>query len=174
MAGKYQFKLRFNRKAIREWAERDPSEEELELIMVLSPKVKAQGFYSKEDLQAFCRWKSRRTQSRVAQNPGDYVKAITHIALSTRNERLRIEVLRLLYGVNWPSASVLLHFGHEDPYPILDFRALWTLGIDRRRVTYNFTLWWEYTKYCRKLAKEADVSMRELDRALWQFSKENQ
>src|SRR3972149_11192362 len=119
MAGKYQFKLRFNRKAIREWAERDPSEEELELIMVLSPKVKAQGFYSKEDLQAFCRWKSRRTQSRVAKNPGDYVKAITHIALSTRNERLRIEVLRLLYEVNWPSASVLLHFGHEDPYPIL-------------------------------------------------------
>jgi hypothetical protein len=39
---------------------------------------------------------------------------------------------------------------------------------------YEFSFWWEYTQFCRKLAAEAGVSMRTLDRALWQYSKENQ
>jgi len=32
----------------------------------------------------------------------------------------------------------------------------------------------EYIQDCRHLAERAGVSMRELDRALWQHSKENQ
>jgi len=174
MASKYPFKLRFNKKAISKWARRHPSEENVKAVSELPPIIKSKGFYSKEELQEFCYWKSPRTQSRVAQNPADYVEAITRVALSTPNERLRIEVLRLLHGVNWPSASVLLHFGHQEPYPILDFRALWSLGIDNRQFTYNFDLWWEYTQFCRKLAQETGLSMRELDRALWQYSKRNQ
>ena len=34
-----------------------------------------------------------------------------------------------LSGVRWPTASVLLHFGHRDRYPILDYRALEALGV---------------------------------------------
>jgi hypothetical protein len=56
----------------------------------------------------------------------------------------------------------------------LDSRALWSLGIDASTVPYNFEFWNEYTQYCREIAKEAKVTMRELDRALWQYSKENQ
>lgn len=173
MNSNYPFKLRFNTAELPNWEERFRYIEGEEPILCLSPKVKKQGFYSKEDLQAFCEWKTPRSRSRVAQNPVDYVQAITQVALSTPNERLRIEILRLLSGVDWPSASVLLHFGHLETYPILDFRALWSLGIETR-VVYNFDLWWEYTKYCRKLADEAGLSMRELDRALWQYSRENQ
>jgi len=75
-------------------------------------------------------------------------------------------VLLLLNGVHWPTASVILHFCHADPYPILDVRALWSLGIDANTVPYNFEFWNEYTQFCRKLAGEAKVTMRELDRAL--------
>jgi hypothetical protein len=39
---------------------------------------------------------------------------------------------------------------------------------------YRFDAWWEYTKYCRVLAEASAFSMRELDRALWQYSKDNQ
>ena len=49
-----------------------------------------------------------------------------------------------------------------------------SLGVDAKDVTYNFDLWWAYTSFCRKLAQEAGVSMRELDRALWQYSKVKQ
>jgi hypothetical protein len=166
MANNYSFKLRFDKKDLWKWEENFRSEEGEEPVLVLCPKVKEQGFYTREDLQTFCYWKTPRSRSRVARNPADYVEAITQIALSTPNERLRIEILRLLSGVDWPSASVLLHFGHSEPYPILDFRALWSLGLDANSVPYNFDFWQEYTQYCRMLAQETNVTMRELDRAL--------
>ena len=106
--------------------------------------------------------------------PADYIEAVTKMAFSTPNERLRIEVLLLLDGVRWPTASVILHFCHAEPYPILDIRALWSLGMNVTPASHHFDFWWSYTLYCRKLAKAAGVSMRELDRALWQYSKEMQ
>jgi hypothetical protein len=173
MREKYLFRLRFPKKATCKWAECYMVDEGLETIHDRISTVQSQGFYTKDDLQAFCRWKSQRTQSRVAQNPADYVEEITRVALSTANERLRIEILLLLRGVSWPTASVLLHFGHQERYPILDFRALWSLGIDQPG-RYDFDLWWQYTEFCRKLADETHLSMREVDRALWKYSKENQ
>ena len=90
------------------------------------------------------------------------------------SDRLRIEVLTLLNGVSWPTASVLLHVGHADRDPILDFRALWSLGVEGLPNQYTFPIWWSYVQVCRELAASAAVSMRTLDRALWQFSKEHQ
>jgi hypothetical protein len=52
--------------------------------------------------------------------------------------------------------------------------SAWSSGIEASTVLYNFEFWYQYTQFCRKLAQEAIVSMRELDRALWQYSKENQ
>lgn len=177
MTKNYPFKLRFNKNDIKELAGRHvPLDKSLddEVVNILPSQIKARGYYTKQDLQKYCLWKSPRTKSHVAENPADFVEEVTRTALSTNNERLRIEVLVLLHGVNWPSASVLLHFGYEDLYPILDFRALWSLGVERGSVPYNFDLWWVYTSYCRKIAKEAGVSMRALDLALWQYSKEKQ
>ena len=95
------------------------------------------------------------------------------LGLSTPAERLRIEVLTLMNGVSWPTASVILHFFHPDDYPILDFRALWSLKSAVPQ-PYEFVFWQAYTRHCRKLSKLSGVSMRTVDRALWQFSKENQ
>jgi hypothetical protein len=78
---------------------------------------------------------------------------------------------RILKGVSWPVASVILHFGKKNLYPILDYRALWSLGIKKPNF-YNFDLWISYVSYCRKLVKELKIDMRTLDMALWQFSKE--
>jgi len=103
-------------------------------------------------------------QHLVASNSREFIEAVTKTALSTPVERLRIEVLTLLTGVSWPTASVLLHFGHSAPYPILDFRALWSLSIDFMKIRYDFDFWWSYTQFCRKLASDAGVSMRVLDR----------
>ena len=173
MANDYPFKLRFNKKSIREWAERYPVEYDAEIENIIAPHVKARGYFLQDEFIRLCRWKTPRSRSRVASNTADYVEAVTQTALSTPNEHLRIEVLLLLNGVRWPTASVILHFCHTDPYPILDVRALWSLGIDANTVPYNFEFWNEYTQFCRKLAQRAGVSMRELDRALWQYSKEN-
>lgn len=43
---------------------------------------------------------------------------------------MRIEVLTVVCGVSWPVASTILHYCVSDDYPILDFRALWSLEMD--------------------------------------------
>ena len=168
-----KFSLRFNKNRIRRIAEAYEYPKEDYIINTVAPRTKANGYFTRNDFLAICEWKTPRVRSRREKNDSELIKEITSIALTTKSERLRIEILTLLDGVNYPTASVILHWCHKKPYPILDFRALWSLGYDKPP-KYDFKFWWEYTQYCRKLAKECKVSMRVLDRALWQYSKENQ
>jgi hypothetical protein len=56
-------------------------------------------------------------------------------------------------------------------YTLVDFRALESLGVTPRPVlTVGYYL--EYLGKCRELAKQHRVSLRVLDRALWQWSKD--
>ena len=119
-----------------------------------------------------CR-KSLRIRSRLEKNCDDAIREATSIALTADSEEIRIGVLTVLRGVGWPVASVVLHFFHRDPYPIIDFRALWSVGASVPP-TYSFSFWWEYTEFCRRVAQRAAVDMRTLDRALWQYSKDHQ
>jgi hypothetical protein len=140
----------------------------------ISARIRGEEFVDKDDFLELCKWKSPRSINHCMKNTPDLIKEVSRVAFYTNNEQLRIKIFTLLQGVSWPTASVLLHFGHKDPYPIMDFRALWSLGIDNPPNPYTFDFWWEYTKYCRDLSKSAEVSMRILDKALWQYSKENQ
>lgn len=143
-------------------------EERIETIV--GPAAEDRGWFGREEFLEVCYWKTPRSSRRCELNAPDFIREVTSVALSTENERLRIEVLTLLHGVSWPTASVLLHFAHRDRYPILDFRALEALGVDGRQ-NYSFELWWEYVKICRALADKAGVTMRTLDRAMWWWSK---
>jgi len=106
-------------------------------------------------------------------NSDEFVKEITGFALSAKDERARIETLTTLSGVAWPTASVILHFFHRDDYPILDYRALWSVGYDAAPI-YSFEFWWKYVDYTRKLAERSGLDIRTVDRALWQYSREKQ
>jgi hypothetical protein len=165
------FQLRFPANEIASWATR--YDEDDEAVLAIVPAVKAKGFLAIDEFQTVCRWKTARSQSRCRKNSQGFVREVTQCALSTSAEQLRIEVLTLLTGVGWPTASVILHFFHSEAYPILDFRALWSLNADVPR-QYDFQFWQGYTDFCRHLANDCGVSMRTLDRALWQFSNEKQ
>ena len=170
------FKLRFREDQIRTWEEgyrRDLGEEDRVVECELGPKVWKRGFLTKEDLLRLCEWKSLRAVHHAKTNAEPYVQEVSRAALASSDERFRIEVLTLLSGVSWPMASVILHLVHEDRYPILDFRALWSLGFTEPP-PYKFELWSAYTDFCRDLAQRNGISMRVLDRALWQYSKEGQ
>ncbi len=172
-----QWNLHFHKSDVSLWADRyiqnnKDQKRENEIERQISPKVREHGFYTKEEFLAVCEWKSRRPEKFYAKNDEDFIQEITRIALSSRHERLRIEILRVLEGVDWPTASALLHFGSKDRYPILDFRALSSLSISPPP-PYTFDFWMEYVETCRHLADELKVDMRTLDRALWQFSKKS-
>lgn len=106
-------------------------------------------------------------------NTSEQVREATQIALATADEQAKMYVLRSLVGVGWPTASVILHFCDEQPYPILDYRALWSLGF-ARPPAYTFAFWSAYTDFVRQLAQSTGHDMRTVDRALWQFSKARQ
>lgn len=128
---------------------------------------------TKDDLVTIGTWKSPRIRPRLLSNDDALVREATRIALSTGHEALRLHVLLALRGVGWPVASVILHLFHPDAYPILDFRALWSASSDVPK-SYTFDFWRSYTAFCRELATDSGVSMRDLDMAMWQYSKEKE
>jgi len=167
------FTLRFDRNKIHYWATQYdyPGDAEVEKE---ARKNKKRGYLTRDEFLKLCKWKTPRSGPLCLRNPDEFIRETTRIALSSNREEIRIGVLMVLNGVSWPTASVILHFWHKDPYPILDFRALWSIGLDELPNSYTFDFWWEYTGFCRRLAEESNVSMRILDRALWQFSAKNQ
>ncbi len=167
--------LRFAPDRIAYWASRYSYSGDAQIEDVVAPRCRAAGCFEKPDFIAICRWKSPRIVPRCQENSEEFIRAVTKLALSTPCEELRIKAPTLLRGVQWPVASVLLHFAHPEPYPIIDFRAFWSLGwdLDGQR-DFNFEFWWGYVQFCRNAAAEYGVPMRVLDRALWQYSKENQ
>ena len=134
--------------------------------------ARARGFLTKPDLLAVCRWKSPRALPLVRRNSPGEVREATAWALGTPHERLRIGALLMLHGVSWPMGSAVLHFFHSDPYPVLDVRAVWSLGL-APGPGYTFDFWWTYVRACRELSRRLGLSMRTVDRALWQYSKES-
>ena len=141
----------------------------------IAPAIRQQRYLTQAQLAALSYWKSPRSKTYAARNDDAFVQAVTHTALTTDHDRLRIEVLLLLAGVKWPTATVILHFGYDNLYPILDVRALWSVGVDKpESIPHTYAVWQEYTTFCRATAQAADVTLRKLDRALWQYAKENQ
>jgi hypothetical protein len=129
------------------------------------------GHYSPEEFVLVCAWKTARSRSRVAANSAKDIKRATQRALATENEATRMETLLTLTGVGVPTASTLLYFAFPDAYPILDVRALESLGV-KARSQYPVSFWLSYLTACRELAVQCGVGIRTLDKALWQYSKE--
>jgi len=127
------------------------------------------GVLQREEFLAIARWKSARPSKRHAMNDDEIVREVTQFAFSTRNEHLRLTSLTLLSGVAHRTASAILHLGHRDPYPLMDVRAFWSLGMDKAPKDWA-AIWPEYVGVCRGISSKAKVDMRTLDRALWGFS----
>ena len=165
--------LRFSQRDIADTAARYEYSAGDASLLAMRPAVKKRRYLYLAELQKVAEWKAARSAGHVRKNTEEYVAEVTGFALAANCERSRIESLTLLDGVGWPMASVILHVFHADPYPILDYRALWSVSLEVP-VQYSFQFWWCYVEYCRELSETADFDMRELDRALWQYSKENQ
>jgi hypothetical protein len=170
------FELRFPIKDLLKWSNEysyDSSIDENIIMFTYAPKIKMRGYIFKDEFLDVCRWKTQRSQSLCKKNNDSFVIETTRIALNTPNEEIAIKVLKLLEGVQYPTASVILHFFHSEKYPIIDFRALWSLKT-RVPKTYTFDFWKKYVDYCRLLSKKSGLDMRTIDKALWAYSKKYQ
>ncbi len=164
------FELQFPIEEVPALAARFPASDDGRLLAI-GAAVRARGHYTRPEFIEVCAWKTPRSRPRVAANPARAVAAATRCALGADDEAARITALLALDGVGVPTASTLLYAALPAEYPILDVRALDSLGVKSRSV-YPIGFWLAYLEACRTLARRAGVSLRTLDKALWQHSKE--
>ena len=169
----YKFDTQFPESEIPYWSDQDGCPEEDTFLADIYEGVKASGYYSVDDFRALCKWRTPRSQTLIARNSESDITALTRRALAVNGEALRIEILTSLAGVSWPTASVLLHVGTGYRYPIIDNRAMWSLGYEKSPA-HTLDFWLAYTSFCRKAAERNSITLRTLDRSLWAYAKANQ
>ncbi|VAW36610.1 hypothetical protein MNBD_DELTA02-874 [hydrothermal vent metagenome] len=142
----------------------------------LKEKLRHQDFLTRDDYINIGLWKSKRPRRHYESpsNSDSLVREVTAFSFSSKDERVKIEKLTSLKGCSYPVASVILHFKFPDRYPILDIRALWSLGKTQPGSSYTFDFWWDYVQEIRELSESLKIDIRTIDKALWYYSKENQ
>ncbi len=140
-------------------------------LLAAGAAARARGHYTRAEFIEACAWKTARSRPKVAANREATVVDATIRAFATADEATRMGALLELEGVGVPTASTLLYFAFPDDYPILDVRALDSLGV-KPRSQYPISFWLGYLAACRELTRRYRVSVRTLDKALWQYSKE--
>jgi hypothetical protein len=167
-----EFELQFPPDDIEALASRFSYDDEDAACRAAGAAAAARGYYTRDEFLEVCAWKSARSRPLVQANDALPVEAATRAAFEAADEAARMGALTGLHGVGVPTGSVLLYFAFPDRYPILDVRALESLGRKGRSV-YPVSFWVAYVHTCRELAAENRVSLRTLDKALWQHSKES-
>jgi hypothetical protein len=131
----------------------------------------ATGDFSRRNLERIFRWKTRdRGKSRLSRNSDEEIRDCLRLAVNAATPRAAIAVLTGLYGVDTPVASAIMTAVRPQAFTILDFRALDALGCqtDNRSIPFYLV----YLEYCNNQANRWGMTLRQLDRALWQWSRE--
>lgn len=150
-------------------------QEHREVEIATKRVLDGQRYLRRADLITIGRWKSPRAihHYESLENDENTVQEVTTFSFSTKSERARILSLLVLKGVSWPMASTILHFAFPDRYPIMDFRVIESLTGRRESPTYTYDFWQEYCAKVRRLAVRYILPIWEVEKALWQYSKES-
>jgi hypothetical protein len=167
--GNYCFQLEIEPPKINDLAQRYDSREDEKPLQ--AGRDIRDGAHSRANLITIFDWKTNgRGRKRLCANTDIEIADALRIAVEAKTERASVAVLCGLNGVAVPVASAILTAIDPNRYTIIDFRALEALGYTGSDRTINFYL--GYLSKCRDLAKEYKVSLRDFDRALWQWSKD--
>lgn len=134
-------------------------------------EARRKGYFTIQSGLLVVRWKSPRSVTYFGRNAGPDVEEITRLALGA-SDHLKHRLLSLLHGVSTGVAGALLTAYDQDAFTMYDWRAFDSHerlegGIEEpQELGY-----WTYTQESRRLAGDLGVSLRNLDRALWMWSK---
>ena len=156
--------------------------------------LRQQGYATLEQLVEIARWKSGPRTLHHFEGPevGRDVETITRLAFSDGADGVRHRVLTLINGVSRPTASAILTIWRPNEFTVIDYRAVRTLlragelssfldaedradpWVAQKAMSYNV-----YVRVCLDLLGRLNkvgietISLRDLDRALWQIDKES-
>ena len=168
--GRIEFELQFDPAEIPRWAKKYDVAGDDDALDA-GRRIASGTFDPISEFAIIFRWKTRnRGRSRLFKNTPEEIADALTLAVLAKTERSAVAVLRGLSGVGTPVASAILTAINPERYTVIDFRALEALGADTVDRSLPFYLY--YLRYCREIAGEYGVSLRKLDRALWQWSYE--
>lgn len=123
------------------------------------------------DIERVYRWKSARAVGHFQKNPKASVTKRVRSALQEPDEAVALATLVELRGVKARMASAILAVFRPERYTIMDWRAWESLiahGLLSDQQGLNWQAAWPgYLAECRRIAETNQVTLRELDRALW-------
>ena len=164
-----------SKRGIEKWAKRYEYKEEdrdVQKIVQFALKRKTRnypiGHLTRDELVEIVKWKSgHRTLHHVTSNREIDVIEDSHMAFVIDSH----EPLTRLKGVSISTATAIMHFASPEMFPIFSIRALSALGIRASQI--NSKLWPIYQENCLDWSEIYGVSLRTLDRAMWQYDKEH-
>jgi endonuclease III len=132
----------------------------------------ANGPFSLADVETTVVWKSHRPLGRFRRNTAEEGEAAIRQAIEATEggyARRAVKALTMLDGVAVKMASAILTAMFPTLYTICDFRASHALGVkDYSSPRYYVA----YLAACRGMAARYGASLRDFDRANWQWSKD--
>lgn len=131
--------------------------------------------YSREHLDTIFAWKTKnRGKSRIQKNDAREIETVLRQVVESGGEPPSdsLKVLITLSGIDIPVASAVMTAVFPERFTVIDFRALDALGA-KKYSTRSIKKYLEYASYCRNLAAEWHLSLRDLDRALWKWSEKS-
>lgn len=143
--------------------------------------IRSPKYLTKDILIEIAQWKTgsgRITKNKLkAEKDDEYIEAVTKKSLDAyeeHNERLVLGILTLLPGVKVRMASAILYFCFPKNYTTMDWRAWESLKsfgkIDGDiKNNDNFEGWKKYNGVCSQISEQYGVSLRDLDKALWEY-----
>ncbi|HYK82091.1 MAG TPA: hypothetical protein VEU55_03025 [Gemmatimonadales bacterium] len=143
------------------WADRDRKMED-------AGRRIASGDVTRANLEDIYRWKSARRIGLLRTNTDADIEQALKAAIGAEDVKVAVQSLTSLAGVGVKMASAILTAVDPERYTVLDVRALEAFGL---KDSDDVGLYVLYLEACRTMAKQYEVTLRDFDRANWQWSK---
>lgn len=127
----------------------------------------------KDEFMMICLWKSRRPKRLYLQNSEDQIRDNSKACFQESDEKIKIEHLIQLKGVEVPTASALLSVVDPDNYPIIDIRCVSALK-QLRYITWEIITpnsWVKYLEIIRAIANDFSKTPREVEMGLFAYNR---
>jgi thermostable 8-oxoguanine DNA glycosylase len=149
------------------------------LISKLS-HIKQQAYFNKPEFLAMCNWKSPRPRHLYQSNSSADIRRVSIKLFAAKCEKQKVELLTSLRGVGVPTASAILTLTDPQDYGVIDIRVwqlLYQYGAVATRpsgVGFSTENWLEFLERLRYWARKFNVTVRDVERALFEHHKEHQ
>lgn len=145
------------------------------LLEEVSPRFATNQTLGPYDFYAIVIWKSNRSKTKIKQGlaaAGLSVEALMSEVSQANGPVAKVEALLRVHGIGLPIASAILAICYPKEFTVFDYRAwksLQELGVHGLPVKppHNAPTYLRYFQVCQELAQRLNLSLRDVDRALW-------